>query len=100
MRLGLRLAQRALPRREVGCGDADPLGFVLARLFRGLGLALQLGESDLPLLDVGFCVCEALLAGLDRSERFRCGLLLLIDVRLETGEGALDLAEGGLALGE
>ena len=30
-----------------------------ARLFRGLGLALQLGESDLPLLDVGFCVCEA-----------------------------------------
>ena len=88
------------PRREVGCRDAHPLGLVLAGLLRGVAFALQLGEGDFPLLDVGLSIDERLLAGLDRPQRLGCRLLLLLDVSLQAGEGALDLGEGGLALGE
>jgi hypothetical protein len=98
--LGLCLGQGPLSGREIGRRYAHALGFVLASLLRGVGFALQLGEGDLPLLDVRLRVDERLLAGLDRPQRLGRSLLLLLDVRLEAGEGALDLGERRLALRE
>ena len=98
--LVLRVGQRALPRREVGRCNADPLGFVLARPLRGLGLSLELDHCQLSPFDVRLRVGDAPLTGLDRAERLGRGLLLLIDVRLQARERSLDLGELGLALCE
>lgn len=101
------LGELTLARHEVGRSGADALGFGLARPLRRLSLALALDDRERSRLEVGLRLGDRLLAALDRAQGLGGGLLLLVDVRLEPRERALDLGEGrrpllerGLALGD
>src|SRR6266508_4238923 len=82
-----------------GC-PAHPLRLVGPALLGCLSLLLTPFERLGPHSHVGLCHGQSVLASLDGAHHLGRGLLLLLDVRLESGQCALDLLEGLLTLSD